>query len=79
MLDEPALGAALHEVLHQARVESEQLAVGGGAGVAEQFDRLVVAADLYSDLGEDAVGMLLDQVQAVLAEQVVVGDPAFQA
>ena len=78
VLDEMPGRRGRHDGLHQAGVEAEALAVHGRAGVPEQLDRLVVTPDLDADLGQDAVGVLLDEVEAALVEQVVVGDLAFE-
>ena len=54
---------------HPAR-EADPLAVDVGAGVAQQRERLGVAAELEADLLEDRVGVVLDERQALLAEDL---------
>jgi hypothetical protein len=39
----------------------------------EQAQRLLVAAELDADLAEDAVGVALDEVEALFAQQLVKG------
>ena len=55
-----------------ARLEAHPLAVDLGAGLLEQAERLLVATKLDADLAEDAIGMPLDEVQAVFAEEIVI-------
>ena len=45
-------------------------------GVLEQLQRLGVVADLDPDVGQDSVGVLLDQRKALFAEQLVRRDLA---
>jgi len=78
VLDKLTRGAAGNDVGHEAGVEAEPRPVNGGPGVAEQLDGDLVAPHLDPDLGQDPVGVLLDQVETVLLEQVVVGDPPFE-
>ena len=61
---------------HVAGIEADPGAVDGGPGVAEQTERDLVAADLDADVGQDPVGVRLDERQALLAEQLVDGDLA---
>ena len=61
---------------HHARLEADGDAVDLGAGGLEQGQRLVVAPDLDAHLGEDAVGVCLDHVEAVGRQQLVGRDVA---
>ena len=54
---------------HPAR-EADALAVDVGAGLAQQPQRVGVAAELDADLLEDRVGVVLDERQALLAEDL---------
>ena len=54
---------------HPAR-EADAHAVDVGAGVVQQPQRLGVAAELDADLLEDRVGVVLDERQALLAEDL---------
>ena len=54
---------------HPAR-EPDALAVDVGAGLAQQSEGLGVAAEVEADLLEDRVGVLLDERQALLAEDL---------
>ena len=56
---------------HVARIEADPLAVDRGPGVAEQRQRHLVAADLDADVGQDPVGVRLDERQALLPQQLV--------
>ena len=58
---------------HPAR-EADALAVDVGAGVAEQAERVGVAAELDADLLEDRVGVVLDEREALLAEDLERGE-----
>lgn len=69
VLDELAW-RALQDLAQHSRFEGGAHAVEPGAGGAEQAHRLLVAAELDADLGEDAVGRPFDALQAFLAEQV---------
>ena len=60
---------------HMSRVEAHSIAVDRRAGLAEEPDGDVVV-DVHPDLGQDLVGLLLDQRQPFLAEQLVVRDLA---
>jgi hypothetical protein len=61
---------------HQAGVEAHQFPVDARSRGAEQGECFGIAADLHADFVEDLVGGRLDHGQAVLAEQLVGGDPA---
>ena len=78
VLDELPWCAAGDDVLDEPRVEAHPLAVDVGAGLPEQVEGGVIAPDFDADLGEDPVGVLLDEVEAALCEQVVVGDLALE-
>ncbi len=54
---------------HPAR-EADALALDVGAGLAEQPERVRVAAELETDLLEDRVGVVLDERQALVAEDL---------
>ena len=70
VLGELARRAGLHDrAAHPAR-EADAHAVDVGAGVVQQSNRLGVAPELEADLLEDRVGVLLDERQALLAEDL---------
>ena len=50
--------------------EADPLAVDVGAGLAEEAQRVGVAAELDADLLEDRVGVVLDEREALLAEDL---------
>ncbi len=62
--------------LDVAGIEVDGDAVDGGAGILEQLQRLGVVADLDADLGQQPIGLRLDQRQAFLAQQLVRWDLA---
>ena len=68
MLHKLTRGTAGDDVGYEAGVEAESRPIDGGPGVAEQLDGDLVAPHLDPDLGQDPVGVLLDQVEAVLLE-----------
>ena len=63
---------------HIPRGKRTRVAVDVGAGVAEDPERLGVAAELDADLLEDRVGVVLDERQALLAEDLERGELAGQ-
>ena len=70
VLDELVRGARLDDLpAHPAR-EPDALALDVRAGVAEQLERVGVAAELEADLLEDDVGVVLDEAQALLAQHL---------
>ena len=58
---------------HPAR-EADPLAVDVGAGVAQQAEGVGVAAELEADLLEDRVGVVLDEREALLVEDLERGE-----
>src|SRR4029450_11062614 len=54
---------------HPAR-EADPAAPGGGPGIAQRAQRILVATELEADLLEDRVGVLLDGREAFLVEDL---------
>ena len=63
---------------HMPAREADALALDVGAGVVEQPERLGVAAELDADLLEDRVGVVLDEREALLVEDLERGERAGQ-
>ena len=70
VLGELARRGRLDDLAAHAAREPDPLALDVGAGVAEQAERVGVAAELEPDLLEDRVGVLLDDREALLVEDL---------
>ena len=57
----------LHDLAAHAAREAHAVAVDVGAGVAEALERRRVVADLDADLLEDRVGVVLDDLEPLVA------------
>src|SRR6516162_2711536 len=69
----PRRGAPHDGAAHAAR-ETHALALDVGAGVLPQLQRLCVVAEVDADLLEDGVGVVLEQLESLVAEHLVVGN-----
>ena len=69
MLDEIAGRGRLDEGAGEAALEADPLARHIGAGVAQQFQRLGIAAELHADFLQDRIGIAFDELEALLAEE----------
>ena len=79
MLRELARGAGPDDPAAHAGLEAHPLAVHGGARIAEDREDPGVAAKLHPDVPEQAVGVALDEVEALLVEDVERGERAADA
>ena len=70
MLRELARGAGPDDPAAHPGLEAHPLAVHAGARVAEDREDLGVAAKLHPDVPEQAVGVALDEIEALLVEDV---------
>ena len=69
-LRELARRGRLHELAGEAAREADALAVDVGAGVGEELERVGVVAEVDPDLLEDRVGVVLDQREALLGQDL---------
>ena len=69
----PRRGLLDDRAAHAAR-EAHALALELGAGVLPDLERLRVLAELDADFLENSVGVALDDLQAFLVQDLVVGD-----
>ena len=70
VLLELARGAALNDRPAHARVEAHTGALHIRPGLAEDFQDLLVVMKLHADVAKQAVGILLDEAEALLVEHV---------
>jgi hypothetical protein len=76
VLRELARCGGLHQLAAHAARESHAFALHVGAGRLEQRQRLRVVAEVDADLLQDGVGVVLEQLEAVVAQHFVARDLA---
>ncbi len=63
----------LHQLAAHAARKAHQLVLHLGAGPAPEVERLRVAQEFDADLGQDRIGIALDERQTVLGQDLVAG------
>ena len=68
--------AGLNDPAAHARLETHPFALHIGAGIAKIIEDFRIAAKFHAGIAQNGVGVLLDQAEPFLAENIEGGDPA---